>query len=199
MHDIYLHTDASDYGVGGYLFQLVDGKETPIAFDSKSINNAQLRWAVIQKEAYAIFFSCTYLQSLLCDRSFTIRTDHRNLLYIKNRSNPMIIRWLMALSEFSFKIEFILGVNNDIADSMSRLCRYNMIDFPQEYTPETIMSANIIEKFKLTREQYNTIRKVHNSQVGHFGLERTLKRLKDTNKTWQFQRQHVRCVITILA
>ena len=31
---IYLHTDASDYGVGAYLFQLVDGQETPIAFVS---------------------------------------------------------------------------------------------------------------------------------------------------------------------
>jgi RNase H-like domain found in reverse transcriptase len=83
---IYLHTDASDYGVGGYLFQLVDGEETPIAFVSKSLNNAQLRWAVIQKQAYAIFFACTYLQSLLRDRSFAIRTDHRKLLYIKNHS-----------------------------------------------------------------------------------------------------------------
>jgi hypothetical protein len=73
----------------------------------------------------------------------------------------------MALLELSFKIEFIPSVNNDIADSMSRLCRNNMTDFPQEYTPETIMSANIIEKFKLTREQYNTIGKVHNSHVGH--------------------------------
>jgi hypothetical protein len=27
---IYLRTDASDYGVGGYLFHLVDGKKTPI-------------------------------------------------------------------------------------------------------------------------------------------------------------------------
>jgi hypothetical protein len=61
----------------------------------------------------------------------------------------------MALSEFSFKIEFIPCVKNGIADSMSRLCRNNMIDFPQEYTPETIMSSNIIEKFKLTRERYN--------------------------------------------
>ena len=25
---IYLHTDESDYGVGAYLFQLVDGQET---------------------------------------------------------------------------------------------------------------------------------------------------------------------------
>jgi hypothetical protein len=70
----------------------------------------------------------------------------------------------MALSEFSFKIEFIPGVNNDIADSMALLCR-NTPNFPQEYTPETIMSANITEKFKVTREQYNTISKVHNSQV----------------------------------
>jgi RNase H-like domain found in reverse transcriptase len=69
---IYLHTDALDYGVGGYFSQLVDGKETPIAFVSKSLNDAQLRWAVIQKEAYAIFFACTYLQSPLRDRSFTI-------------------------------------------------------------------------------------------------------------------------------
>jgi hypothetical protein len=65
------------------------------------------------------------LRAVLRDRSFTIR----NLLHIKNHSNPMIIRWLMALSVFSFKIEFIPGVNNDIADSMSRLCRNNMIDF----------------------------------------------------------------------
>jgi hypothetical protein len=61
---IYLHTDASDYGVGAYLFQLVDGQETPIVFVSKSLSKAQLRWAVIQKEAYAIFYSCTYLESL---------------------------------------------------------------------------------------------------------------------------------------
>ena len=107
----------------------------------------------------------------------------------------MIVRWFMALSEFLFKIEFISGVNSDIADSLSQLCRKNMVDVPQEYTPATIMSANIIEKFKLTREQYNIISKVHNSHVGHFGLERTLKRLKDRNETWQFLRQRVRWFI----
>jgi RNase H-like domain found in reverse transcriptase len=156
----FLHTDASDYGVRAYLFQLVDGKEVPIAFVSKSLTKAQLRWAVIQKEAYAIFYACTYLKMhILRDRTFTLCTDHRNLLFIKNKSNPMIIRWLMALSEYSDKIEFIPGEINNIADSMSGLCRNNMIDYPQEYSPETIMAANIIEKFKLTREQHHTIGK----------------------------------------
>jgi hypothetical protein len=77
----------------------------------------------------------------------------------------------MALSEYSFKIEFIPGENNNIADSMSRLCRDNMIDYPQEYSPKTIMAANIIDQFELTREQHHTIGKFYNSKVGQFDLE----------------------------
>ena len=34
---VVLQTDASDYGIGAYLFQLVDGKERPIVFLSKSL------------------------------------------------------------------------------------------------------------------------------------------------------------------
>ena len=75
---ITLHTDASDYGVGGYLFQTVDGIDQPVAFVSKSLNKSQLRSSVIQKESYGIFHSLMYLQSLLRDRLFRIRTDHRN-------------------------------------------------------------------------------------------------------------------------
>ena len=40
---ITLHTDASDYGVGGYLFQTVDSIDQPVAFVSKSLNKSQLR------------------------------------------------------------------------------------------------------------------------------------------------------------
>ena len=99
---IMLHTDASDYGVGGYLFQTVDGVDQPVAFVSRSLNKFQLRWSVIHKEAYGIFFSCMYLQSLLRDRFFTVRTDHRNLLFITEASNSIILRWYMAFGEFSF-------------------------------------------------------------------------------------------------
>ena len=79
---ITLHTDASDYGVGGYLFETVDGIDQPVAFVSKSLNKSQIRRSVIQKEAYGIFYSCMYLQFLLRDRLFTIRTDHRNLSFL---------------------------------------------------------------------------------------------------------------------
>ena len=193
---ITLHTDASDYGVGVYLFQTVDGKDQPVAFVSKSLNKSQLRWSVIQKEAYGMFFSCMYLQSLLRDRFFTIRTDHRNLLFITEASNPMIVQWYMALSEFSFTLEFIPGVDKDIADSLSRLCHNNMIDSPKEYSQEYILSALHIESYKPSESlSIAKIGMLHNTVVGHYGLERTLKRFKDLKDIWEYQRQHVRYFI----
>ena len=54
---IFLLTDASDYGIGGYLYQLINGIEHPVAFISKSLSGSQLRWTTIQKEAYAIFIA----------------------------------------------------------------------------------------------------------------------------------------------
>ena len=45
----------------------------------------------------------------------------------------------MALSEFSLRVEFIAGKDNGIADSMSRLCRNNMLESPDEYSPSDIL------------------------------------------------------------
>ena len=101
----------------------------------------------------------------------------------------------MALSEFSFSLEFIPGVDNDIADSLSRLCRNHMIDSPKEYSPEYILSALHIESYKPSPSQYTKIGMMHNTVVGHYGLERTLKRFKDLNDTWEYQRQHIRYYI----
>ena len=43
---IHLYTDASDYGIGAFLFQIVDGKVRPIEFLSKSLNKQQIAWDV---------------------------------------------------------------------------------------------------------------------------------------------------------
>ena len=93
----------------------------------------------------------------------------------------MIVRWYMALSEFSFSLEFIPGVDNDIADSLSRLCCNNMIDSPKEYSQEYI--ALHIESYKPSPSQYSKIGMLNNTVVGHYGTERTLKRYKDLEDT----------------
>ena len=62
---IILCSDASDYGFGGYLFQTVNGIDQAAASTRKS----QLRWSVLQKEAYGIFHSCMYSHSCEIDCS----------------------------------------------------------------------------------------------------------------------------------
>jgi hypothetical protein len=76
---IYLETDASDYGIGGFLYQLVDGQKRATAFVSKSLTNTQLKWSTYQKEGYAIYYSLKKLATFLRDRKFILRTDHANL------------------------------------------------------------------------------------------------------------------------
>ena len=65
---IELFTDASDYGVGGVLFQIVDNEKKPISFDSKSLSATQIKWSTIQKEAYAVFHCCKKFDSLSRDQ-----------------------------------------------------------------------------------------------------------------------------------
>ena len=188
---IYLHTDASDYGIGGYLFQVIDNSERPVAFVSKSLSKTQLRWPIIQKEAYAIFRSVVDLDYLLRDSKFTIRTDHKNLLYIKDSSNPMIIRWYMAIQELDYRLEEIEGKKNIVADDFSRLCPNLMKDSPDEYDNADIV-CSVLQKFRLSNDEYAILSTVHNSTVGHFQVERTVKRLLRLKLKWKFLRQKVK-------
>ena len=91
-----------------------------------------------------------------------------------------------GLFEFSFRAEFVAGEDNGIADSMSRLCRNNMLESPDEYSPSDIPGSTIITKFKLSSDEYKIISSVHNSNCGHYGLERTLNRLKSLIKCGNF-------------
>ena len=42
--EVFVHTDASDYGIGGYMFQVFNGVERPCAFVSKSLSAHIRRW-----------------------------------------------------------------------------------------------------------------------------------------------------------
>ena len=85
-----LYTDASDYAHGAYLCQIApngEGEE-PIRFLSGSFSGAQVRWSTIEKEAYAIYWALGKLDDLRI--AFTIKTDHRNLLYMNKHGSRKV-------------------------------------------------------------------------------------------------------------
>ena len=124
---IYLQTDASEYGLGAYLFQ-VDPADPeihrPIEFLSKTFSKAQKRWGIPDKEAYAIFYALQKWEHLLRDNEFILETDHKNLTYLNYAGSDKVKRWKMLIQEFKFDIQFIKGVDNIVSDAWSRLCSY---------------------------------------------------------------------------
>jgi hypothetical protein len=199
---IFLHTDASDVGWGAYVFQVgPDGKEYPIQFLSKAFSDVQRRWSVIEREAYGIFAGITQLEHLLRDRQFTLRTDHRNLLYLNAQASPKVTRWKLRLMEFDFLIEHIPGPLNVVADAMSRLCSeageplvtsqtialaMAVFSAPAPRPPTICINARSAEKAtaprrseRVSNEVFRTLTKCHSHASGHFSRDRTLACLKE--------------------
>lgn len=188
---IYLYTDASNYGIGAYLFQLVDGIRKPIGFISQSFCDRMLNWDTPQKEGYAIYYALQKWEYLLRDRKFNIKTDHANLTRLKNDygSNKKVQRWLLCFQSFDFEIEAIAGDTNTVADALSRLCTNN----------EEVASTrlNVLTTFNVPQQHWIVIGTVHNSITGHGGVERTLAKLRAAHKVWDHQREHIRHFISL--
>ena len=117
---VYVHTDACKYGVGAYVFQVIDGIERPVGFYSKSLKGAELNWSTIEQECYAIMCAVREFDYLLRYRKFLLRTDHHNLIEMNVSKAPKVMRWKMELLEYDFDIEHIAGEDNIVADGLSR-------------------------------------------------------------------------------
>jgi len=80
-----LETDASDYALGAVLSQKQDEKWHPIAFLSKSLNEAERNYEIYDKEMLAIMVALDEWRHHLLGAKlqFEIWTDHQNLTYFK--------------------------------------------------------------------------------------------------------------------
>jgi hypothetical protein len=199
--EIFLHTDASQYGIGGYLFQVIQGKTYPIAFISKTLSDVELRWSTPEKEAYAIFYSLMKLEHLLRDTHFILRTDHKNLTYINSEFREKVKRWKLAIQHFDFDIEYIKGPDNVEADGFPRLCpdptesdsineiKLNSMliakglshncPLPESQIDITYLnSLNVkVHNHMIPADKYDIIKSVHNELSGHLGVDKTIEKL----------------------
>ncbi len=202
---IHVGTDASDYGIGGYIFQLDQQQELPIRFISKALHKAQLNWSTFEKEAYAIFYTITKFDFLLRDERFVVETDHKNLTFLKTAKSAKVRRWQLALQAFDFKYRLIKEEDNVVADAFSRLCDHHPMDGVSTTERLTALfisgdsmgsNAPTIEprsnsnsgKSVTTEPSIDPILRtkieaVHNSVAGHFGAEYTRKVILGRGRT----------------
>jgi hypothetical protein len=207
---VHMCTDASKKGIGAYLYQIVNGKEIPIAFFSKSLNKQEREWGVPELEGYAIYAAFKHWDYLLRDAHTHVHTDHKNLVYIRDTGSEKVIRWKMNLQEYSFEVDYLPGVDNPIADYWSRNEEAEEDDYSVE-TPAKVanmlcqmtLQPRIFQlnatktgkswgKFEIPDKEYEKITEFHNSIIGHHGVNDTLHMLAKKGWKWPNMREHVR-------
>ena len=124
-----LFTDASKYAWACVLTQekthQIEEKEVkilhPITYMSGLFRGSQMNWACLTKEAYAIYMSIKKLAYYLEDADITLRSDHLPLkkFLVKNTLNSKVNNWAIEISPFCITFEYIKGIKNTLADTMS--------------------------------------------------------------------------------
>jgi transposase InsO family protein len=118
-----LHTDASDHAMGAILMQDDEnGEPHPIAYASKTFNDAQRNYDTTEREALAIIWALQHFNTYCEGHKYTLLTDHAALSYIRSNTNTSkrIHRWQVLLQGYDLQIKYQPGKDNHAADLLSR-------------------------------------------------------------------------------
>ncbi|GJZ18537.1 reverse transcriptase domain-containing protein [Tanacetum coccineum] len=118
-----LMCDASDYAIGAVLGQRIEKHFRPIHYASKTMTEAESNYTTTEKEMLAVVYAFEKFRSYLIMNKSIVYTDHSALKYLfaKKDAKARLLRWVLLLQEFDFKVIDTKGAKNYAADHLSRL------------------------------------------------------------------------------
>jgi predicted aspartyl protease len=119
-----VETDASEFAISAILTQ----NQRPVAFFSRTLSKSEMHHSSVEKEAYAIVEALRKWRHYLVGKRFKLITDQKSVSFMFNTKhagkikNEKIVRWRLELSSYNYEIIYRPGKQNDVADTLSRIC-----------------------------------------------------------------------------
>ncbi|XP_024014048.1 uncharacterized protein LOC112088123 [Eutrema salsugineum] len=157
--------DASDFAVSAVLGQKKDKKLHAVYYASRTLDDAQRNYATTEKELLAVVFSFEKFRPYLVGSKVIVHTDHSALKYLmqKKDAKPRLLQWVLLLQEFDIEVRDKKGVENGVADHLSRIRVEEDVpidDFLPEKNAfqigETLVSSNTTTSVARHLAQQNT-------------------------------------------
>nr|GFB20562.1 reverse transcriptase domain-containing protein [Tanacetum cinerariifolium] len=201
-----LMCDASDYAVGAVLGQRIEKHFWPIHYASKTMNQVEANYTTTEKEMLAVVYAFEKFCSYLIMNKSIVYTDHSALKYLfsKKDAKVRLLRWILLLQEFDFKVIDTRGAESYVADHLSRLENpyENTFDpkeinetFPLEYlnkvahkdpsTPWFADLANYHAGNFIIKEAIDILNACFSGPTGgHYRANYTVKKVFDSGFYW---------------
>nr|GEW74984.1 reverse transcriptase domain-containing protein [Tanacetum cinerariifolium] len=183
----------------------------PIHYASKTMNDAESNYTTIEKEMLVVVYAFEIFRSYLIMNKSIMHTDHSALKYLFAKKDAMarLLRWVLLLQEFDFKVLDTKGAENLAADHLSQLENpyENMLDpkeinetFPLETLSIVTFHGNssapwfadfanyhaVIRRCVHGKEALDILVACHNGPTGgHHGANLTAKKIFDAGFFWR--------------
>ena len=118
------------------------GKEYLVGYQSEKLDDSEVRWHIVEKEAYAMLRSTEKFRHYLIGKKFVLKTDNRVLSYMKTSKSKKLSNWALQLSDFNFDIVHVPSKNNEISDFFSRL--YESVTLLSDFVPSITINDLLI-------------------------------------------------------
>lgn len=125
--DFFIASDASRYGLGGFLFQTVRNEGRlevkAISFASRVLSESERSYSTTELEALAVIWSFKKFHYYVYGKHVKVLCDHKALSFLLSCKlmHQRLSRWCMILQEYDFEIIYIKGKDNIVADALSRM------------------------------------------------------------------------------
>ena len=110
-----------------------------LLFFSRKLSETQKKYSVTELELLIIVECLKEFKGMLWGQKIIVYTDHKNLIQdALGLTSDHVYRWRLLLEEYGPEIRYIRGIDNIVADTLSRL----------EYDPsQNVKDLSVHEKY----------------------------------------------------